>query len=79
MLSLERLGHKIHDLVDYGTWKPLKFGRGNGPCLYHINFADDLASVAEASLEQAGVIQNVVAQFSSSSGQKVNLSTEIIL
>lgn len=46
VLALERLGHRILDLVDAGSWKPLKFSRGNGPSLSHINFADDLVLVA---------------------------------
>lgn len=59
VLALERLGHKIQDLVDSGSWRPLKFGRGNGPCLSHISFADYLVLVAVASLEQEGLIKNV--------------------
>jgi hypothetical protein len=47
------LRHKIQDLVSYGSWEPLKFGRGAGPAISHICFADDLILVSEATNEQA--------------------------
>lgn len=31
VIALERLSHKINDLVTENRWKPLSFGRGNGP------------------------------------------------
>lgn len=79
VLALERLGHKIQDLVDAGSWKPLKFGRGNGPKVSHINFADDLVLIAEASIDQANVIHDVLSKFCSKSGQKVNLKKSKVL
>lgn len=46
---MEWLGHKIIDSVNEGSWSPLRFGRGMGPSLSHMIFADDLVLVAEAS------------------------------
>jgi mannosylglycoprotein endo-beta-mannosidase len=74
VLAIERLSHKIQDLVVAGTWKGLKFGRGSGPIVSHINFADDLVLVAEASPSQAILIREVLDEFCLHSGQKVNLN-----
>jgi hypothetical protein len=57
---LKRLRHKIQDLVSYGSWEPLKFGRGAGPAISHICFADDLILVSEATDEQAVLIKDVL-------------------
>lgn len=46
ILALERLGHKIIDLVNKGSWSPFKFGRGEGLRHSHVCFADDLLLVA---------------------------------
>lgn len=72
--ALERLSHRINDLVNLGVWKGFKFGRGEGPTLSHICFADDLVFVAEANMNKAQMILNVLEEFGSSSGQKVNIS-----
>jgi len=73
VLAIERLSHKIQDLVEAGTWKPLKFGRGLDPSISHINFADDLVLIAEANPNQAILIREVLDEFCYHSGQKVNL------
>lgn len=74
VLALERLGHKIQDLVNSNIWKPLTFGRGRqGPKLSHICFSDDLVFFAEANLDQIQVVKQVKNDFCASSGQKVNL------
>lgn len=39
----------------------------------HVSFADDLMLIAEASLDQALIIHDVLAEFCSKSSQKVNL------
>ncbi|PNX99445.1 hypothetical protein L195_g022710 [Trifolium pratense] len=59
VLAIARLSHKIQDLVEAGTWKALKFGRGSGPSLSHINFADDPVLIAEAVSNQAILIREV--------------------
>lgn len=69
---MERLGHRINHLVEDGAWKPLKFGRGNGPKVSYINFTDDLVLISEASIDQAILIQNVLTDFCDKSGQNVN-------
>lgn len=72
VLSLERLGHKIQQAVHEGSWKALPFGR-QGPKISHLFFADDLVLVAEASMDQVGVIRDILDEFCAASGQKVNL------
>lgn len=53
IITLERLGHRILDLVNSGDWCPLTFGRGShGPKFSHICFADDLVFFAEANMNQ---------------------------
>jgi hypothetical protein len=74
VIAIERLSHKIKDMVDNGTWKPLKFRRGMGPHLSHICFADDLVLIAEASTNQAMMIKTLMDNFCHASSQKINLS-----
>lgn len=73
VIALERLSHKINDLVTENRWKPLSFGRGNGPLVSHIFFADDIVLFAEANVDQVQVIKDVLDEFCSKSGQKVSL------
>lgn len=73
VLALERFGHIIQDMVDEGLWKPLTFGRGSGPNLSHVCFANDIVLFAEANVDQAHVIRNMLEDFCNNSGQKVNL------
>jgi hypothetical protein len=74
VLALERLGHRIQDLVNNGNWSPLKFGSGSAAVsISHMMFADDLIMIAEATVDQAHLIRNVLDDFCSKSGQKVNL------
>lgn len=63
ILAIERLSHKINDLVNEGIWRPLKYGRGDGPKISHVCFADDLILVAEANLDQVGLIRHVLDEF----------------
>lgn len=74
VLNMERLGYRILDAVESGSWSPLMFGRGNGPKLSHLFFADDLILIAEASREQVDLIRSTLAEFCSALGQKVNLN-----
>lgn len=57
-----------------GDWIPFRFGRGSGPKLSHVCFADDLLLVAEASLEQVHNIKHILQEFCSASGQKISLA-----
>jgi hypothetical protein len=73
ILCLERLGHSIQDAVVMGNWKPFKVGRGIGPAISHMCFADDLILVAEASSDQSNLIRSILKEFCDASGQKLNL------
>lgn len=73
VLAIERPCHKIYDLVAENRWNPHTFGRGNGPILSHICFADDIVLFAEANIDQVQVIREALDDFCSNSGQKVSL------
>ena len=68
---IERLSHRINQAVRNGVWKPIRVIRGGIPITY-LFFADDLLLLAEASSEQAQVINEVLDNFCVSSGKKVS-------
>lgn len=68
VLAIERLSHKIKDLVNSGDWNGFKFGRGDGPRISHICFADDLILVADTNINQALMIKETLDEFCSCSG-----------
>lgn len=78
VLSMERLGHRIQEAITAGVWKPMTFGRGQGPNISHIFFANDLVLIAEASHSQVNLIRNILDDFCRASGQKVNLSKSLV-
>lgn len=57
--------------VELNSWKPIQLSRG-GPKISHLAFADDLLFFAEASIDQAQIIQQTLHNFCLSSGQKVS-------
>nr|KYP39528.1 Putative ribonuclease H protein At1g65750 family [Cajanus cajan] len=69
---MERLFQLINLKVSENLWKPIKLSK-EGPALSHLAFADDLVLFAEASLEQAEIIQSCLNAFYASSGQKINI------
>lgn len=71
VLCIERLFHAIEAAVGTNNWKPIQLTRG-GPPISHLAFADNLILFAEASIEQATTIQNILNDFCLSSGQKVS-------
>lgn len=74
ILAIERLCHRIKDLVNSGIWKGFKIGRGDTHIISHICFADDLVIVAEANFMQVQMIMGMLEEFCNCSGQKVNLA-----
>lgn len=72
ILAIERLSHKINDLVNEGSWRPLKIGRGDGPKISHVCFAD-LILFAKANLDQVNMIKNAPVDFCHWFDKKVNL------
>lgn len=79
IVALERLSHKINDLVNEGTWNPFKFGRGEGPRSSHVCFVDDLLLFAEDNMNQVLLIKEILEEFCSCSGQKENFSKSKVL
>lgn len=73
VICLERLGHKIKNVVQGGEWIPFSFGRGDSPKLSHMCFTDDLILVAEVSSGQVNCMMNILKAFCDISGQKINL------
>ncbi|XP_061366310.1 uncharacterized protein LOC133309544 [Gastrolobium bilobum] len=72
MLWNERLAHLIQVAADVKAWKPIILRKG-GPPISHLFFADDIILCAEAALDQAHIINQVLRLFAVSSGQKINL------
>lgn len=71
VLYMERLGHGIHNAVRDGSWKPIHLSRRGTP-LTHLFFANDLLLLAEATCNQAKTINEILENFRSISGGKVN-------
>ncbi|KAH9735416.1 putative ribonuclease H protein [Citrus sinensis] len=71
VLCVERLSHGINRAVTVGDWRPIRLARRGTP-LTHLFFTDDLLLLAEADIEQAGVINMVLNNFCQSSKAKVN-------
>lgn len=71
VLCIERLSHAICSAVNAGKWKPIRLSRQGTPLTY-LFFADDLLLFAEASHDQAQIINAVLGEFCCSSGEKVN-------
>ncbi|XP_061361919.1 uncharacterized protein LOC133305695, partial [Gastrolobium bilobum] len=71
VLCMERLGHLINVAVETKAWKPILL-RKNAPPISHLFFADDIILCAEASLDQAHVMNQVMKLFTGASGQKVS-------
>ena len=62
VLCVERLSHGINRAVTTGDWRPIRLARRGTP-LTHLFFADDLLLLAEADIEEAGVINMVLNNF----------------
>ena len=73
VLCIERLSHGISQAVREGCWKPIRLVKRGTP-LTHLFFADDLLLFAEASIDQAYIIDAVLENYCRSSEAKVNKS-----
>lgn len=73
VLCMEVLGQQIQQAVTNGQWKTIKLAN-DCPSISHLSFADDLLLVREASVEQARLMNSILTDFYSQSGQKINLS-----
>ncbi|XP_061370519.1 uncharacterized protein LOC133313201 [Gastrolobium bilobum] len=71
VLCMEKLAQLIQMAVETEAWKPIVL-RKNAPPISHLLFADDIILCAEASLEQAHVINQVLRVFSDAFGQKIS-------
>ncbi|KAH9735402.1 putative ribonuclease H protein [Citrus sinensis] len=70
VLFIERLSHGICHAVNMGEWKPIRLARHGTPLTLFF-FADDLLLLAEASCDQAKVLNTVLDVFCTSSGEKM--------
>ena len=73
VLRIERLSHRIYCSIQQDQWKPICLSQMGTP-LSHLFFADDLLLLAEASSEQAFLINLVLEEFCLSYSAKVNKS-----
>ena len=71
MLCIECLNRGINQAVRVRKWKLIRLGC-KGILITHLFFTDDLILLAEASREQATVINNDLATFCMSLGEQVN-------
>ncbi|KAH9673090.1 reverse transcriptase domain-containing protein [Citrus sinensis] len=71
VLCIERLSHRILRAVNTGTWRPIRLSKRGTP-ITHVFFADDLLLFAEASCNQAAMINDVLNTFCVSSEAKVS-------
>lgn len=71
ILCMEYLGSLINKECIEGNWHPIKASRGNLE-ISHLFFADDIILFTKATEEGSEVIKEVLDQFCSESGQKVN-------
>lgn len=71
VLCLDKLSHLILEVVEEGSWKPLKAGR-NGPLISHLMFADDLLLFGQATSCQMACVLRVLDRFCELSGQQVS-------
>ncbi|KAH9751354.1 putative ribonuclease H protein [Citrus sinensis] len=69
--AYDRLSHGISKAVADGVWRPVRLSR-NGIPLSHLFFTDDLLLLAEASSDQARIVNSVLEDFCISSGAKIN-------
>lgn len=68
---MEMLAHRINKAIAQQSWKPFCINE-EGPLISHLFFTEDLVLFAEASSDQVEVINKVLEDFCSSSGQRVN-------
>lgn len=72
VLCMERLSVSIQNLVDSGTWKPIRISRG-GPPISHLFFADEVLLFCQASVNQVNLLASTMKRFCDSSGLKINM------
>ncbi|KAH9673087.1 reverse transcriptase domain-containing protein [Citrus sinensis] len=70
-ILIKRLSHRILRAVNTGTWRPIRLSKRGTP-ITHVFFADDLLLFAEASCNQAAMINDVLNTFCVSSEAKVS-------
>lgn len=71
VLCIERMSHGINQAVADGVWKPIRLVKHGTP-LTHLFSADNLRLFAEASVEQASIIDAILDSYCRSSEAKVN-------
>lgn len=64
---MERLNHIIKEALIEGKWEPIQASI-NGPRLSNLCFADDIILLAEATIEQGGVLKHCPHKFCVASG-----------
>lgn len=78
VMCMERLSRWVHERVEQGRWKLLKALRG-GAVVSYLFFTDDILFFAKEGEDQVECIMEGIKEFSSASGQKINLNKSSIL
>ncbi|XP_021717958.1 uncharacterized protein LOC110685744 [Chenopodium quinoa] len=76
VMCMERLYQTIEATIVNGYWKPIRASR-EGPLLSNLFFADDIVLFAEATIDQASLIQACLERFCQASGQKQDIATTL--
>lgn len=74
VLCMERLSVKVHQLVDFGAWKPIRIAP-QGPSISHLFFADDVLIFCKATMTQVHLIVDTLRFFCESLSLKINMKT----
>lgn len=72
VLCMETLSHRITKAVKAKNWQAVKVSK-KGPTISHLFFADDLLLFGEATMKQAQIMEQILTEFCSESGEKINL------
>ncbi|KAK9106204.1 hypothetical protein Scep_023048 [Stephania cephalantha] len=67
---MERLSQMINEAVKAAVWVAPRFG--NAVKLSHVFFTDDFVLFAEASVEQASLVDRILGEFCGASGHKIS-------
>ncbi|KAK5775934.1 hypothetical protein PVK06_043890 [Gossypium arboreum] len=72
ILCMEWLSHNIRAAIGVGNWTPIRLAR-NGPPLSHLFFTNDLILFGHTEEHQAQIIKNILNDFCSYSGHRINM------
>ena len=78
LFCIEFLGAQINSMCENKRWDTIKASK-NGPSFSHVFFADDFMLFAKANTKNSEAIMEVLDNFCTLAGQKVNLAKSRVL